>query len=67
MLAYSEKLTLECCALKESDVETLRSHGFTDADVHDIAQTVGYYNFVNRTACGLGVELEPYWEDDDNG
>jgi hypothetical protein len=25
---------------------------------------VAYYAYVNRIADGLGVELEPYWEQD---
>ena len=65
MLDYAVKLTERPCDCSESDVERLRSHGFTDTDIHDIAQTTGYFAYVNRMACGLGVELEGYWEDGD--
>jgi uncharacterized peroxidase-related enzyme len=64
MLAYAEKLTREPCACSREDVDALREHGFSDADILDVVQVAGYYNYVNRMACGLGVELEPYWEDD---
>ena len=62
MLAYAEKVTLEHCNCNESDTEHLRSQGFSDTDILDIVQVTAYYNFVNRLACGLGVELEPYWD-----
>lgn len=64
MLAYSIKLTKAPCDMGPADIETLRGAGFSDADIHDIAQTVAYYAFVNRMACGLGVELENYWSKD---
>lgn len=61
MLRYAEKLTLEPEAVTEADVETLREAGFSDRAILDICQVTAYYNFVNRLAEGLGVELEPYW------
>jgi len=61
MLVYAEKLTREPCTVSRADVEALREAGFDDPDIHDIAQTTAYYAFVNRMACGLGVELEPCW------
>lgn len=61
MLGYAEKLTLEPEAMSETDVEALREVGFGDAAILDICQVTAYYNFVNRLAEGLGIELEPYW------
>ena len=61
MLAYAEKVTLEHCNCIQSDVDHLGKLGFSDAEILDIVQVTAYYNFVNRLACGLGVELEPYW------
>jgi uncharacterized peroxidase-related enzyme len=58
MLEYSRKLTLEPDKVHRSDIETLRNAGFKDADILDIAQLVAYYNFANRLASGLGVEIE---------
>ena len=64
MLDYAVKLTLEPWAMRESDVQTLREAGFTDGDILDIAQVVGYFAFVNRIADGLGVRVEPEkWEE----
>jgi uncharacterized peroxidase-related enzyme len=64
MLEYAEKLTTDQCNMMKSDVARLRDAGFGDSDVLDIAQVTAYYNYVNRLACGLGVELEDYWEDE---
>jgi len=64
MLAYAHKVTVEHCACEKSDVDSLRDLGFEDVDVLDIVQVTAYYNFVNRMACGLGVELESYWNEE---
>ncbi len=44
--------------MSSSDVDELREAGLTDRGIHDAAAVVAYYNFVNRIALGLGVELE---------
>lgn len=44
------------------DVDTLREAGLDDAEILDVCQVTAYYNYVNRLADGLGVELEWYWE-----
>ena len=61
MLEYATKLTQSPWEMNESDVEKLRSMGFTDRAILDIAQVVAYYAYVNRIADGLGVSLEDYW------
>lgn len=43
------------------DVHTLRDEGLSDAEILDVCQVTAYYNYVNRLADGLGVELEAYW------
>jgi uncharacterized protein YciW len=65
MLAYAVKLTRAPAAVAEADIERLRTAGFDDTAVLDICQVVSYYNYVNRLADGLGVELEDYWEEED--
>ncbi len=41
----------------EADVDRLREAGWSDRDVLDIALITSYFNFVNRLATGLGVEV----------
>ncbi|MCI0330181.1 MAG: peroxidase [candidate division Zixibacteria bacterium] len=61
MLDYAVKLTQRPWEIKKEDIDALRLVGFDDTAILDICQIVGYYNFVNRLADGLGVELEDYW------
>lgn len=62
MLAYAVKLTRASATIHRSDVDALLAVGFAEAAVLDICQVVSYYNYVNRLADGLGVELEDFWE-----
>ena len=59
---YAVKLTGAPWEMAAADVEHLRHNDFSDAAILDVNQITGYFNFVNRLADGLGVELEPYWE-----
>jgi uncharacterized protein YciW len=65
MLDYAVKLTLSPADIGEEDVERLRQEGFDDSGILDICQVTAYYNYVNRLADGLGVELEDFWKDED--
>ena len=54
--------------MTESDLGELRAVGLTDKDILDLTLIVGYFNFVNRIAMGLGVtfsadELSGYRDD----
>ena len=58
ILDYVEKITLTPAAIDAGYIDTLRSRGFDDLILHDIVQVAAYFNYVNRLADGLGVELE---------
>ena len=36
----------------------LRSEGFSEEAISDAAQVIGYFNYINRIAEGLGADLE---------
>jgi len=59
LCAYAEKLTREPRAMQEADVDRLREAGFDDASIHDAIQTIAYFNYVNRVADAVHVDLEP--------
>lgn len=61
LCAFAEKLALAPASVQERDAEGLREAGFDDRAILDASQVVAYFNFVNRLALGLGIELEPYW------
>ncbi len=56
---YAAKLTHQQRAMRENDIETLRSHGFDDRAIHDATQVVAYFNYITRIADALGIEPEP--------
>lgn len=58
LLAFAVKLTVTPAALTRDDVGALRAQGFDDRAVSDAVQIVGYFNYINRVADGLGVDLE---------
>ncbi len=55
---YALRLTKSPSTITETDIATLRKVGLSDSAIHDAAAVVAYFNFVNRVALGLGVELE---------
>jgi uncharacterized peroxidase-related enzyme len=68
IVRYAEKLTTAPAAMTEIDLGELRSEGLSDEDILDLTLIVGYFNFVNRIALGLGVtfsddELSGYIDD----
>lgn len=65
MLDYALKLTRDPGAMTPADAGALGTAGFDDRAILDICQIVSYYNYVNRLADGLGVELEEGWTDEE--
>ncbi len=65
MLDYAARLTRDPGGMGEADVASLREAGFDDTGILDICQVSAYYNFVNRLANGLDVELESKWTDEE--
>ena len=63
MLTFAVKLTKTPGAMEDADVDALRSAGFSDRDILDIVEVVGYYAYANRIADGLGIELEAWRPD----
>lgn len=60
ILDFAVKLTRTPADIREDDIETLRRHGLSDVDIHDAVQVAAYFNYINRIADGLGVDLEPF-------
>jgi uncharacterized peroxidase-related enzyme len=50
MLGFAEKVTKESSAVTEDDRQALREVGFSDRDIWDIANVVGFFNMSNRVA-----------------
>jgi len=56
MLTFSEKITKASSETTENDRQALRDAGFTDRDIWDIANVVGFFNMTNRVASATGMQ-----------
>ncbi len=59
LCTWAEKLTLTPGEMNENDVRNLEAEGFSHETISDAAQVISYFNYINRIADGLGVDLEP--------
>ena len=59
LLDFAAKLTRRPAEMRESDLEALRQLGFNDRAINDATQVISYFNYINRIADALDVELEP--------
>lgn len=65
MLAYAEKITRNASSVTEHDIERLRSVGFSDLNIADIALAASFRNFVSRYFDAVGASVEKAFLDPD--
>ncbi len=58
MIDFALKLTREPSSVKQQEIELLKQHGFGEEQVVDIVLITCTFNFMDRLADGLGVELD---------
>jgi alkylhydroperoxidase family enzyme len=51
-------VTLKLQKVGRVDVDALRDVGLTEDAISDAAQVIGFFNYINRIAESLGVNLE---------
>ena len=59
MLDIAVRVTLEPNSLSACDIEGLRAEDFDDLDIVSIVMLTCLFNFMNRVASSLGVEVPP--------
>ena len=66
LMAFAEKVATRANEITNSDVDELRSHGFTDAEIFDIAATAAARSFFSKLLDAMGAapdvayrELDP--------
>jgi len=59
MIEFARKLTTDSANIGEADRAALRSHGFPEADIWDIADTAAFFNMSNRVASAVGMAPNP--------
>lgn len=57
---FAVRLTRVPSAVTAADVDGLRAHGFRDDQITVAVQVIGYFNYINRVAEGLGVDAEAW-------
>jgi hypothetical protein len=57
MLAYAEKITVSPSSMTLGDLDELRAH-FSEEQALDVVTIASLFNFIDRIADGLGVELD---------
>ena len=62
ILAYAERLTLEPAAVERTDIDRMRRVGLDDEAILHACEVISYFNYVNRMADGLAVQLEDDWD-----
>ena len=60
LCAYAEKITLHPGDVGADEIQTLHRAGLSDRAIHDAVQVIGYFNYINRVADGLGIENEDF-------
>ena len=55
MLEFTEKITKNSSDINEDDRQKLRSVGFSDRDIWDIANVAGFFNMTNRVASAVAM------------
>lgn len=55
---HAIKLTRTPWLVSQADIDRLRAQGLTDRAVNDATQVIAFFNYINRIADGLGVDLE---------
>ena len=62
---FAVKLTKTPAEMNDADVQTLKELGLGDDAIHDATQVISYFNYINRIADALDVDLEEHihaWE-----
>ncbi len=57
-LRYAEKLTIDQTNIDPGDMDRLRKAGFPDGEILEVNQVASYFNYVNRSVLGLGVDTK---------
>ena len=67
MMAYAEQIVLDATAVTQAHIDTLHQHGFTDAEIFDIATTAAARCFFSKTLDAVGAKPdEAFLALDDN-
>jgi len=58
VVAFARKSARDAASINQADVDTLKQHGYSDAQVFDIAVSVAGRSFLTKTLDALGVQAD---------
>src|SRR5262245_31007821 len=58
---FAMKLSAKPGEMSRADVEKMRASGFDDRAIHDAAQVIAYFAYINRVADALGTDPEDFY------
>jgi uncharacterized peroxidase-related enzyme len=62
MMAYAEQIARDATAITQEDIDALREHGFSDAEIFDIAATATARCFFSKTLDALGAQADEVYQ-----
>ena len=63
VMDYADKIADDATCVTEADVEQLRAHGLTDAEIVDVAAAASARCFFSKMLDGLGVQADARYRD----
>jgi len=60
LLDYAVKLTRSPWRVSAEDLDVLRKHGLEDPDLLDAVEVISFFNYINRIADALHVDVEDF-------
>jgi uncharacterized peroxidase-related enzyme len=67
MMAFSRKIAHDASRVEQGDIDALRRHGISDAEIFDIVATAAGRAFFTKILDGLGVLADAAWLSMDDG
>lgn len=61
LLDYAVELTRDPHSPGAEGIADLRAVGWSDEEILETTEVIGFFNYYNRLVDGLGVEDEPEW------
>jgi alkylhydroperoxidase family enzyme len=63
VMSLAEKVTLDAQSVTPEDIEALRGHGLTDAEILDVVLAASARNFFSKALDAVGAEPDSaYWD-----
>jgi hypothetical protein len=63
MMAFAEKVVLNADRITSADIDVLRSHGYRDEEIFDLAATAAARCFFGKLLDALGVQADSTFND----